>query len=162
MSPTLSQVLASGGRPLSFNVMYFATALIAFCAAVFSVTKGYELFRRRGTPIVVEKAPNLSEVGNNEKLEKFSFLVNELKHENNQLADRNLDMQNQLRGWETQKQVENVLRRSNVILAKECEKLKTEKEAWMLKMAEPLLKAKRQSKVIKKGARKPKRVSRKK
>jgi len=162
MSPTLSQVLSSGGHPSSFNLVYFATALAGVCAAVFSAAKGYELFRRRWTSPVVEEVPDLSKVRNNEKLKEFSFLANELKHENKQLADRNLDLQKQLGSLDTQKQVENILRKSNVVLARECEKLKSEKEELMLKMTEPLLKVKRQPKAIKKGARKPKRVSRKK
>lgn len=98
MSLSLSQVLAQGGHPSSFNLMPMVAALAVVCVAVLSAAKGYEIYRRRRwVPTMVEEMPDLSEIEYKEKLEKLSFMVDELKREKKLLMDQNLDLQNQLR-----------------------------------------------------------------
>jgi len=185
MSPTLSQVLAQGGQASTFGFFHLAAALAAVCIAAFSAVKGYEIYRRnRWLSTVVEDAPPLAERENKEEREKLNFLLDEMKREKERLAHQNVSLQGQLHGLEAQKQIEEVMRKSNVMLAKECEKLKAEKDVLTLKSVQSLIEiqvqpeikeSKPQTKKIKfttktnsrtkaakkGGVRKPKRVSRK-
>lgn len=159
MTPTMSQVLTSGGTPAYAIFMRYAAALAVIFVAVFSAAKGYALYRRRRFfPAVMEAGPDLNEIENRDKIEKFNFMVDELKRENEKMVLQNNELHNQMlnarRDHENRKQVEDILRKSNVALARECEKLKAEKEELTLKVNAPLIKTK-----IKR--RKPKRVSRK-
>jgi len=181
MSPTLSQVLAQGGQASAFGFFHLVAALAAVCIAAFSAVKGYEVYRRnRWLPTVVEDVPPLLERENKAEREKLNFLLDELKCEKERLASHNVSLQSQVHGLEAQKQIEEVLRKSNNLLAKECEKLKAEKEVLTLKSVQSLIettgitaaakaskptvkiKIKSRPKAVKKGGvRKPKRVSRK-
>jgi len=169
MAPTLSQVVAAGASTSAFNYFYLFALAAAAGAAVFSAVKGLELYRRgRLMSAVVESAPSLAEMENQKKIEKLNFLLDEIKNEKERLANQNLQLQDKLSGSAIQKQMEEVLRKSNQALAKECERLKTEREELVLKANKPLLKTspsvkpKAKTIVKKEVARKPKRVSKKK
>jgi hypothetical protein len=159
MTPTLNQVLASGGTSAYTGFLHFAAALAVVLVAVFSAAKGYTVYRRRRfLPAVMEPGLDLNEIENREKIEKFNFMMDELKRENEKMVLQNNELHNQMlnarRDYESRKQVEDILRKSNVALARECEKLRAEKEELTLKVSAPLIK-------IRSGRRKPRRVSRK-
>ena len=165
MAPSLSQVVASGGTAASLNLYYLLALMMAAGAAVFSVVKGLEVYRRgRLLSVVVDDTPSLMEIENRKKMEKLSFMVDELKREKELLSCQNVQLQGQASTTSVQKQMEEILRKSNEALAKQCQRLKSEKEELVLRSAKPLIKTKttKKAKVNKKEvARKPRRVSKK-
>ena len=122
-----------------------------------SAARGDTVYRKK------REAPDLVGGENKAELEKLSFLIVELNHEKDGLAKQNHDLQNQVRSLENRKQIEDVLRKSNIALANECERLKSEKEELTLKLNKPLvkIKAKTTKIAVKEVNRKPKRVSKK-
>ncbi|MBI5078784.1 hypothetical protein HZB08_02055 [Candidatus Saganbacteria bacterium] len=156
MTPTLSQVLVSGGRHASLSMTHFAAVLVVVCAAAFSAVKGYEIYRRRRRmPAVMEEVPLLLKTENNEKIERFSFMIDELETQLKAHSHQIEDL----------KQSNDFLYKNNLALTRESERLKLEKEDLVLKASAPLVRAESPSpepKTIKKEvSRKPKRVSRK-
>lgn len=165
MTPTMSQVLTSGCAVSSqLNLMCVAAGLAAFLVGVVSVARGYKIYRRsRPVPAAIPD--------NQEKLEELNFMVDELKVEKHRLMVRNLELENQLKELNDSasklKLARDVLEKSNLSLVRECEKLQAEKESLALKISEPLVREKEKSEPKArakkmKGARKLKRVSRKK
>lgn len=150
MAPTLSQVLSSGGTASAFNPVYFAAGLAVFLVAVLSV------WYRRSQPLVsvIDEKPVLIDIHNREKIEKLSFMVNELEIEKQQMAAQNTDLQDQLM------QTRVVLEKSNTALVRKSEELKAEREELALKASNPLVRT--DSAARKKTIRKPVRVYRKK
>lgn len=163
MAPTISDVLASGGATSTFNYAYIAAFVVAAGAAVLSLAKGLDVYRKgRIISAVVEDEPSLMEIEQKKKIEKLEFLVNTLKSEKDGVLSQNEHFQKQIAHMETNKQKEEVLHRSNMMLVRECEKLRAEKEDLVLQAAKPLIEVAESPKKTKKGvARKPKRVSKK-
>lgn len=171
MPQSLGQVLASGGSASGLNLVFMQIAAMAaiFFMGALSIVKGYTVYRsRRWGGGVMEDSPSLEEIEQREKTEKLSFLVDELKRENERLADQNLDLHNQMCVLDTQKQAEGLLAKSNQELEKELEELRIEKEEIAKKEISPVknsVKTKKQGtakKNVKKEVnRKPRRVSRK-
>ena len=180
MNPSLAEVLKTGQASHPQNYMFLITALVAFLAAALGA-RGFTVLRRnRWTAPAMDETPSLLDIElkkNKEKTEKLSFMVDELKREKetlsfdkSALALQNEEMQNQLGGMEDLKQSYEIMYKGNLSLARECEKLKTEKEVLTLKANKPLINAGAKAPKINKGvARKPihpernrgKRVSRK-
>ncbi|MFA5114332.1 MAG: hypothetical protein WC529_08610 [Candidatus Margulisiibacteriota bacterium] len=172
MGPSLSHVLSTGSHSASsVNLLYLAAGLLASLVAAVSVAKGAEVFRRR--------QPCLEDAHYQEKMAKLSFMFGELKLEKEAVAEQNHDLRNQLTSLTGAlydlKQTRTVLEKSNLSIAKENERLKTEKERLALQVLPPLVKtaagrtkAKPKAKLPIKNAkkeaadRKPRRVSRKK
>ena len=176
MTPTLTQVLSSGGAPAAFNPFFLAFGLVAFLVAVVSVVKGRELYHRnRLVATMLDEKPVLEDINHRERIEKLSFLVDQLKLEKQQLAAQNTDLASNLS--ETKTSLDNakqncaLLEKSSLTLAHELDKIKAQQaqppiavqSAIEIKTAKPFKKAKVEAKVIskKEGARKPHRVSRK-
>jgi septal ring factor EnvC (AmiA/AmiB activator) len=141
--------------------MYFAVGIVAAFVAVLVIS-----FRRNRLLPLNGRPPLLDH--NKERIEKLSFMVDELKTEKHQLSAYNADLQDQVRSLNSNldelKQTRSVLEKSNVSLSKSSEKLKAEKEALVLMTSAPLVRPKKAVPVPakkKKDARKPKRVSRK-
>lgn len=153
MTPTLTQVLSQGGAASQFNLTFLAAGLAVFFVAAISIVKGREFLSR--------EAPCLAEIEAKEKLEKLSFLVDGLKAEKAKLAEQNTGLQNQLGGLndalKNEKQTSEIMEKSNFVLLKECNKLKSEKEGLVLDAHKPLIKISKRA-----LARKPKRVLKKK
>lgn len=159
MPPTLSQVLASGGNNSFSSLANVAIGFLAICAGVLTLVKGFELYRRRSLPTVVTAGePSPLEVQNNERIEKLSFMVNELTREKELLIKQNSELKEQLSKLDEQKRFIDALQKSNQSLVKECERLRKEKEALILQNSPPLIKVKKQ-RTITGVKRKPKRVS---
>lgn len=129
MNPSLSQVLATVGHPSPFNLINLAAAAALALFFVLSVVTGYKIFRRRLTPAITEVSPSLLETENKKKFERLRFLEEELK----QIKGKHQS------NFETQKQVEEVLRESNLALSIECKILKTDKEELMKKLDQLLV-----------------------
>jgi uncharacterized membrane protein len=164
MAPTISQVLASGGATPSFSYAYFAAFVAAAGAAVVTLVKGMDVYRKgRIISALVENKPSLMEIENQKKVEKLEFLLDALKTEKDGLLSQNEHFHKKIQQLEINRQKEEILHKSNLILARECDKLKAEKEALTLETAKPLIQIKGSAKKTKKGVtRKPKRVSNKK
>ena len=165
MNPSLTEVLKSGQAAVPHNYMLFVAAIAAFLVAALAA-RGYTLFRRsRWISPVMDAAPSLADIElrkNREKIEKLSFLVDELKCEKEQLLVQNDELQNRLNSMEDLKQSYEIMYKGNLALARECEKLKAEKEELTLRANQLLVREKSTVKRIKKGVtRKPIRVSRK-
>ncbi len=151
MGPTLSQVLAEGAKASSFNPLYLLTGVTAIFFAALSV------FYHRGRLFtsVMDEKPEV------EKLEKLSFMIDELKIEKQKLSAQNFELQNQLLtaggSLGEMSQARGILEKSNLALQRECEKLKAQKEQLVLQASPPLVRI--VSKKKKEAARRPKRVS---
>lgn len=179
MNPSLTDVLQTGQAAHSHphNLMFYMAAAAAFLVATL-VARGVSVLRRnRWTAPAMDDTPSLLDIElkkNGEKIEKLTFMVDELKREKESLsfdkgalALQNEEMQDQLGAMEDLKQSYEIMYKGNLTLARECDKLKTEKEELTLKANQPLVRTKTLAQTAKKiknkkgVVRKPKRVSRK-
>jgi len=97
MGPTLTDVLASGDAASTFNPFYLLLGLAACLVAAVTLVKGREMFRRSPViPGVLEVKPCLEDLRYRERIDKLNFMVNELKHEREQLAAGNAALQAEL------------------------------------------------------------------
>lgn len=177
MAPTINQVLESGSSPITQNLFYLAAlAAVGFVAAL--AAKGYTHYKRRSfLPQVLEASPSLDEMEIKkleEKNEELNFMVDELreelddwKMENEKLLNHNTQLGERLHENEDLKRNYDVLYRTNLTLAKECEKLKQERQELISKKASQPLPETKTSPAAKiktkkkEAARKPKRVFKK-
>ena len=172
MNPSLTQVLAGTANTAPahhFNPFFLAVGLVACLAAAMSLAWHR---RSRGLAAVIDPAPALVDRSREEKFEKLSFIVDQLKIDNQHLSLQNNELSGQVQGvngcLNDLKQTRDILEKSNLVLSKECEKLRAQKEELVLKASVPLVKAKGRAKPValkknNKGvARKPGRVLRKK
>ncbi|MBU1616353.1 MAG: hypothetical protein KKF06_01055, partial [Candidatus Margulisbacteria bacterium] len=95
----LAEVLSAGPGVSFWNPVVLAASVATVAAAALSAIKGIHLFRR-GKVQLLEQAPALEEIENNEEIEKLIFLVNELKRDKERLIWRNQEMQCQLQAAE--------------------------------------------------------------
>lgn len=86
MALSLTEVLATGQAPQLFTAGRLAAALAAVFIASLTAYKGMELFRRRGLIDMAETTPNLAEIEMKEKIEKYCFMVDELRRDRERLA----------------------------------------------------------------------------
>ena len=154
MSPSLAQVLTQGGASASsVNPLYLLAGLAVFFLGAYSSVKAFEIYRRgRLMPAVMDEVgPSLSEIQSKEKLEKLSFLADELKLEkeraagqNSALEDKVIELDGVIRGLtsalDNAKLTRDTLEKSNLALLKERDRLKAEKEAALLRAQKPLIK----------------------
>jgi len=132
-SPTLQEVLAKEDLRPSTDFSLVIAAVLAFALAALSIAKTYEIFRR-SRPVAAVLIPEEAEdipagvVGNK---------AGELREEEEGLAIENAELRSRLKRIEASlreaEQVEQMLRKSNISLSKECERLKSENEARALK-----------------------------
>lgn len=162
MAIALAEVLSAGPSYSLWNPMYLAASVAAIAAATFSAVKGFHLYRRgRIANQLIDCAPALEEIENNEEIEKLIFLVNELKRDKERLIWRNQELQCQLQAGEEIKRSEEGLRRSHDILEREIDKHKSENAQLRSQASVKLVSASsKRFKVTKKEDRKP-RVSKK-
>lgn len=135
-SPTLKEVLAGDNLGLSKSgndISLAVAAVLAFSLAALSIAKGVEVFRR-GRPVVNTVLPEMDEELPRGVTDKS---LETLKQANDGLLQGNLELKSRLRRLEVDlkelEQVEKMLRRSNITLSKECEKLRSDKEKDLLK-----------------------------
>jgi hypothetical protein len=97
MGPTLADVLASGATASTFNPLYLLLGLAACLVAAVTLVKGREIFRRSpDIPDVLAVKPCLEDLRYRERIDKLTFMVNELKHEREQIAASNAALQAEL------------------------------------------------------------------
>jgi predicted RNase H-like nuclease (RuvC/YqgF family) len=140
MPPTLTEVLASGSYAsnLPQEIFRLTVILAAVGAGVITLAKGLRSDRR-------QNSLRLSwEKQNEERIEKLNFMVDELKRERDALAQQKAALEKQLENFAEQKQLVESLRKSNLTLMRECERLKWEKEELALKSSPSLLRSKKQ------------------
>ncbi|MFH1386051.1 MAG: hypothetical protein ABIH50_00055 [bacterium] len=175
MAPNLAQVLMTGGNSPQINITYLLAGLATFFMATLSAYRGYKVFRSGrlvGAMKPTAEAPSMVQEQKNEEVEKLSFKADELKFEKCQLEMKNDELQKQVRNLcsmlEGLKKSKEALEQSLHNLTRECEKLKSDKAEFLAKKrpAVKLIKSKvkvvKALKIIKKGGRKPTRVSKKK
>lgn len=155
MTPSLSQVLLQGGAAAhpSLNPLFLLAGITVFFLAAFSAVKGLEVFRRRLImPRVLDEAPSLAEIRNKEKLEKLTFMVDEIKSEKENLAVQNSGLQGKIQELNhalmSVKQTRDTLEKSNAVFLKESARLKAEKEELILRTSEPLIGVKTGAKAV--------------
>ena len=148
MTPSLSQVLAQGGTTaaaVKISPVYWLAGLAFFSLAAFSAVRGLVLNRRAPLlpAMLPDDAPLLAEIAAREKLEKISFLTDQLKLEKEKLAGQNNELQGKVEelhgALNNVKQTRDTLEKSNLALLKESERLKAEKERLTLKASVPLV-----------------------
>ena len=148
MTPSLSQVLTQGGTTAaSFSIgpAYWLAGLAFFSLAAFSAVRGLVLNRRAPLmpAMLPDNTPSLAEIAAREKLEKITFLTDQLKQEKEKLAGQNNELQGKVEelhgALSNVKQTRDTLEKSNLALLKESERLKAEKERLTLKASVPLV-----------------------
>jgi len=160
-APTLGDVLSQNTGKGVENLSMFIASLLAVSLATFSAAKSYELYKRNKSivsPILPEEpvADSLMDSaveelqGSNEELKTIKEW---LEHENAALKERLGNLSSEV---EEINKAEQMLRKSNISLSKECERLKSENELLLLKINSLMIKPKSSSKDKTKTKRKTK------
>lgn len=137
-SPTIKEVLNSEvGKSPDFSA--FLLCAVAFSMLALSLAKGYEIFKRGRATLLDEPKPQVNIYSDSEdKFESLEKNLAEAKKSKDDLVEHNMELSNRLRTtiseFETVKQIEQILRKSNIALGRECERLKSENEQLMLKV----------------------------
>lgn len=152
MTPSIVHVLKTGGSFTNSSLFYLLTfAAVGLVAAL--AVRGYSLQRKkRWLTALEDESPSMFDIEkkrDEEKIEKLNFMIDEMKIENEELRKQSelsiknhRDLEEQLLCAENLKQSYDVLYKSNVSLAKECEKLKTEREELTSRNTLPLMQIK--------------------
>ncbi len=176
MTPSLSQVLSQGGSASSVNPMYLLAGLAVFFLGAYTSVKVLGVLRRS------RLMPALTDLQNQEKMEKLTFLIDELKSEKESAESQNTELQGRIKeldsavteacsAFDNARLARNTQEKSNLALLKEIDRLKSEKEESLLRASAPLLKtgfknavqhAVKNASKNKEGGRKTRRVLRKK
>ena len=126
--------------PNPFDPTMIVMILLAFSLTTLSIAKGYEIFRRTkiaGIILPNGKSLPINNSGDKELIEELKISLDETRHSKENMLKENEDLRSKRKimhlELEELKQVENMLRRSNLALNKECERLKTDNEETMLK-----------------------------
>jgi hypothetical protein len=146
-SPTLEEVLARNAGGGSPDISLYIVSLLALSLATISVAKGYEIVKRSKSvgkvalPEDPAVGPEDSELGSlRRSLEEIRRIKDWLVQENAGLKGR---LHNQTSEVEDINRAEQMLRKSNISLSKECERLKSENEILTLKVNSLVMKPKR-------------------
>lgn len=145
--PTLEEVLSQKTSESNDNFSFFLASLLALSLATVSVAKGYEIFKRNKCvgqtmlPEIPVVAPENSELESlRRSAEELRRIKDWLVKENSGLKER---LNNQSSEVEDVVRAEHMLRKSNISLSKECERLKSENEILTLKINSLVMKPKR-------------------
>ena len=164
-SPSLEEVLTrqhNQGAAKAGDFSMLIATLVAFSMAAVSLAKSYELIKREKgksltTLVLPESRPVIAPVENPAKekeLTELKQVKNSLQNQKGELMAQKSELQNQLRKQalelDSLKQVDQMLRKSNIALSKECERLKFESEQMTLKLNTTILKPKVKKDPVKK------------
>jgi hypothetical protein len=145
-SPSLEQVLSKNTGSKGSDFSLFIASLLAFSFATLSAAKGYELFKRNRAfckGIMPEMALDIDEhktmiVDLKRNLEELLSYNEELRSTKDWLEQENTGLKDRLSNLtceiEEVKSAEQMLRKSNISLSKECERLKSDNEILMLRI----------------------------
>jgi|GEM_PF-1339367 len=167
--PSLEEVLSQQhspekGKPFDFSILI--TSLVGFSLAAMSLAKGYEIIsRRKSSDDICLPKEDFSQL--DRKLGEKTQEVEKLSHANEELLAQTGELDTRLKiaacEVEELKRIEQMLRKSNISLGKDCERLKAENEELMLqanavkiKATAPRRVAKTKVKILKKKAARPK------
>ena len=148
-APSLQQVLTenelANSVAKSNHLSLFIAGLLAFSFATISVAKSYEIVKRnknsdssaeRINPFAVIESHDSSKRkesrAHEEEIEGLKKNRENLLRESAEIADRLKEITSELAEM---KKVEQVLRKSNISLGKECGRLKAENESYMLQLS---------------------------
>ncbi|MFH1826331.1 MAG: hypothetical protein ABH823_03460 [bacterium] len=131
--PSLQQVLSHDQLGNSPDLSMFIASLLAMSLATLSAAKGYEIFKRSRSAVEMI-IPDLSEAEaqKNQEYEELRRREEELVLESVEYRDELQKLGSEL---DELKQMEPMLRQSNISLGQECERLKSENESLGLKLA---------------------------
>ena len=135
--PSLGEVLSQEhiqekGKPFDFSILI--TSLVGFSLAAMSLAKGYEIVSRRKSSddICIPKA-DFSQL--DRRLGEKSQEIEKLSQANEDLLNQTGELDTRLKiaacEVEELKRIEQMLRKSNISLGKDCERLKAENEELM-------------------------------
>jgi uncharacterized protein (DUF3084 family) len=120
-----------------------AASLLALSLATISVAKSYEILRR-GRPMAAVVLPQVkveqSKDAGNKELEELRQALAGLQLENAELQSGLKGLKGEFRDVD---KIEKMLRKSNISLSKECERLRSENEILMLKINSMKIKTKK-------------------
>lgn len=130
--PSLKQVLSDEYQMGSLDGSLLLAAVLGFSLAALSMAKGYEILRR-SRPIATAVLPEERE----QEGSAVDGTAEEIRHRYDDLFAENLELRSRMKRMESNlkefEQVEQMLRKSNISLSKECERLRSEHEACVLK-----------------------------
>ncbi len=136
-APSLREVLAHSPTGGAHDLPLIIASLLAFSFAMLSAAKGYEIFKRNKsfTPAVLSKEAinpfkttggyGVSRLKNKEFDE-----LKDLRLENHRLKNQPGEIRSEL---DELKEIAHALRKSNISLGKDCERLKNDNEMLILK-----------------------------
>lgn len=148
-TPSLADVLSRNSGQASNDLSLFVVSLLALSLATMSAAKGYEIYKKNRSlacaviPEAPEAAANETEQalsGLEKNLSELIKMKEWLQSENVKLKERLSELGAEL---EEMTRAEKMLRKSNISLSKECERLKSENEMLMLKINSLKIKPKR-------------------
>jgi hypothetical protein len=148
-APSLQQVLTenelANSAAKSNHLSLFIVGLLAFSFATLSVAKSYEIVKRnkqsdslpeRINPFTVienqDSNKRKESRAHEEEIENLKKNRENLLRESAEIGGRLKEITSEL---DEMKKVEQVLRKSNISLSKECERLKSENENYMLQLS---------------------------
>ncbi|MBU0672414.1 MAG: hypothetical protein KJ732_05245 [Candidatus Margulisbacteria bacterium] len=147
-APTLSEVLNRSTVKQSPDFSILIASLLALSLATMSAAKGYEVYKRNSVltcavipeePVSVASEKTAALQGLQEDVTELSKVKTWLQQENIELKER---LANIAAETEEIAQAEKMLRKSNISLSKECERLKVENEMLLLKVSSMALRPK--------------------
>ena len=156
-TPTLQQVLSHNPLDKPFDPSLFLASILTFSFAAMSVAKGYEIFQRSKTVSVLpgeEEAPSILSL----KDQEIDDLKKGMEWLEVQKEEKEEDLKKLKSKLEDLNQIEQVLRKSNIALSNECEKIRFQNEELALKKNSTKIKPKRKTKAAKKRVVKKKKV----
>ncbi len=148
-TPSLAEVLSRSSGQASNDLPLFIVSLLALSLATMSAAKGYEVYKQNKAPAcaVLPQEPSAvadettkALAGLKHSLAELVKMKEWLQSENVKLKERLSDLAAEL---EEMTRAEKMLRKSNISLSKECERLKSENEMLMLKINSLKIKPKR-------------------
>lgn len=137
-APSLEQVLLQENVPAHKNsqdLSMLIASLVAFSLAALSMAKGVEMVRKNhpvtAAVLAEEKPQVVVDFCKDREIEELAQIKRAL-------MEQNSDLRNQIRrhaqDLDEIKKVEGMLRKSNISLSRECERLKAENEELVLKV----------------------------
>ena len=158
--PSLSDVLSGGQQNYLTQLPLYIASMLAFSLLALSLAKGYEIFKRNGAETEVALVQETLPSADTLEIDGLHKELAELKAANQRILSENLARKNEFNEACSQRDklkfAEQMLRRSNLYLSKECERLKSENEMLALTASTFNVKNKKPSsasKVVKKKAR---------
>ncbi len=145
--PGIKEVLTKNKISASVDFSMVITSLLALSLATVSVAKGYEVLKRnRNMADVVLEEEN--DPYHDEKMEELDFTINELQKETAELVSSseiikrdNEELKDQIKRTALEyveiNKMEQMLRKSNIALSKECENLKAENDKLLAGFKKP-------------------------